>query len=896
MPGGREGESTRPIGRAGEIAAASRLLAASPPRHLLVSAGPALGATSFARHVAHATRRPVLAVRADHASRSVDLGALAPLVVAVDAPLGDGPEALVRATRRLVTDPTSPPVVVVDGAEHLDPRSALVLGHATELGATLVLTTARGAQLPAALAALRRDVGLADVVLGPVDDTAVARLAADVLGGPVEPALVRALTRTVGGAPAAIHDVLRAARHDGSVALAGAVWRQVSTLPLPASVVARVDAVLDPLDPDALTAVDLLALGGTVPLAPLERLVAGRHLDELEARGILAHEMVDGDQRLVLADPVVRAVRLRALPEVRLRRLARDLGATLGAVAAAGSPTNGATDQGPRAPRPADRLLAATLALRGGAALGREDGLEAARVALNRGEIDLAERLCRSILEAHPDPETAIFLGELLTTLGRSQEAERLLAAVAVERPDHLALVTGTRAVNLGHHLEEVERAVALIDDAVAELGDSPWAAELIGLHGVLLLMLGRPIEAVARVEPYLAETAGRHFVEAATAAGPALVVLGRHLDAAELAGRAFDERLRLGDQLMLASHGLHALIRSFALAAAGSFEEADMLAELVMAGAVDLGDRDGQMWAGIMTGRSLLDQGRFDEALVAFEAAAAAATDVNLVPHLGWARGGALLAAAQMADAVATRQALDALDACPPTRFALMAPDLTRARAWAEVATGDLNAATALLAAAADQSRATGQSGLELLALHDLVRLGRTDRVGRLVEVGAAVQGDLPAARVEHGAALVAGDAARLAAVSERFEQIGAIVLAAEAANHASWTYRRAHDRGLADRTRARVLQLRAQRPRAVTPALDLQPGAAELTAREREVVGLAAAGTPSKEIAARLGVSVRTVDNLLQRAYRKLGVSGRDALRDGRGGEGLGVLTSPR
>jgi DNA-binding CsgD family transcriptional regulator len=51
-------------------------------------------------------------------------------------------------------------------------------------------------------------------------------------------------------------------------------------------------------------------------------------------------------------------------------------------------------------------------------------------------------------------------------------------------------------------------------------------------------------------------------------------------------------------------------------------------------------------------------------------------------------------------------------------------------------------------------------------------------------------------------------------------------------------------------------------------------------LTARERDVVTLAAQGLSSKAIAERLFLSARTVDNHLQRAYAKLGVSGRDDL----------------
>jgi DNA-binding CsgD family transcriptional regulator len=78
-----------------------------------------------------------------------------------------------------------------------------------------------------------------------------------------------------------------------------------------------------------------------------------------------------------------------------------------------------------------------------------------------------------------------------------------------------------------------------------------------------------------------------------------------------------------------------------------------------------------------------------------------------------------------------------------------------------------------------------------------------------------------------------------------------------------------------------ARTPTLRAGEPRSL------------LTAREQEVATLAGAGVPSRQIAERLGLSVRTVDNYLGRAYTKLGVSGRTELaglldRGGRGAAG--------
>jgi DNA-binding CsgD family transcriptional regulator len=56
--------------------------------------------------------------------------------------------------------------------------------------------------------------------------------------------------------------------------------------------------------------------------------------------------------------------------------------------------------------------------------------------------------------------------------------------------------------------------------------------------------------------------------------------------------------------------------------------------------------------------------------------------------------------------------------------------------------------------------------------------------------------------------------------------------------------------------------------------------PDAVDLTPREREIALLAAAWASSQEIAGRLVISVRTVDNHLQKAYRKLGVTRRQDL----------------
>ncbi|HMQ26429.1 MAG TPA: helix-turn-helix transcriptional regulator, partial [Acidimicrobiales bacterium] len=69
------------------------------------------------------------------------------------------------------------------------------------------------------------------------------------------------------------------------------------------------------------------------------------------------------------------------------------------------------------------------------------------------------------------------------------------------------------------------------------------------------------------------------------------------------------------------------------------------------------------------------------------------------------------------------------------------------------------------------------------------------------------------------------------------------------------------------------------------MTPGLVHTDAIVPLTKREREIALLGAEGLSSRQIAERLVVSIRTVDNHLARVYDKLGVSGRAELADALG-----------
>ncbi|HXJ64797.1 MAG TPA: helix-turn-helix transcriptional regulator, partial [Actinomycetota bacterium] len=61
--------------------------------------------------------------------------------------------------------------------------------------------------------------------------------------------------------------------------------------------------------------------------------------------------------------------------------------------------------------------------------------------------------------------------------------------------------------------------------------------------------------------------------------------------------------------------------------------------------------------------------------------------------------------------------------------------------------------------------------------------------------------------------------------------------------------------------------------------PAAPVDDGLAGLSRRELDVLELVAAGASNEEIAARLYLSVRTVERHLSNVYAKLGVSGKAA-----------------
>ncbi|MDQ0584775.1 LuxR family transcriptional regulator AbsR2 [Streptomyces rishiriensis] len=235
------------------------------------------------------------------------------------------------------------------------------------------------------------------------------------------------------------------------------------------------------------------------------------------------------------------------------------------------------------------------------------------------------------------------------------------------------------------------------------------------------------------------------------------------------------------------------------------------------------------------------------------------------------WAREG--LAAAPQDRACRTELALAAVQSGETGPSIDLLTERPGTAAWPPAARGDLD--TALRTLEEPEHGAEPECGAEpVLArpdpyiAYDAVRLGVPRRAVRLLPSDGCL--------ARHARALARGDGPALDLVAAELEERGFLLFAAEAYAQAVRVHR---DAGAARTARTRAVALARRCQGARTPALSgLVLG--ELTARQRQIVTLAAAGLSNRQIADRLTLSVRTVGNHLYGAYTRLGAGDRGAL----------------
>jgi DNA-binding CsgD family transcriptional regulator len=863
------------VGRSGEI---SQLKTSISSRRGAVITGPAgVGKTVLATLGLEFGRErgmSVALVSGTEAARSYPFGAFAALLHR-DSDLV-GPESHADQLRRymheLLDDAGPRPLLVlVDDAHLLDDGSASLVHQLVLAGAATVLacvlSSPRRAQLGAdPMVVLWKDYGAARIALGPLDGPAIEDLLLAVLGGPVDTVSLRQIAERSLGDPLFLHELVLGALDSGSLREESGIWRLRGQLQPTARLVELVTNRLGSLSDAERHALELTALGEPLAQPALDQLADPGALAALEDRGLLTSHMDGRRLRIGLVHPVYGDVVRSGLSPRRQRVLAQEL-----AEAAGGR-------------RQDDTLLRAQLQLVGG------DGstdllLPGAKAARERRDYGLAERLARAAMENGGGFEARLLAAESAYMSGRREQAARELNALAGDATDPVERV---RVALLCFDHDLLWRGTADSDALVGLIDLEPggaWSDELSARQLCLEARSFGPAAVLRAVDP-LPDSDGVPHTSLHALLGGCLARAGRMEQALAFLVPPAGASVRQG-ATVLAEPWSPFADHAFALIGLGRLDDAE---ELLAAAQEEVtaheGSQESAIVAACLAGLRL-EQGRVQSAFLQATSAAAVFLNLSLPVSARWCESlaaSALALAGVAPKASQTLAALDALDLPTDMRYEA---DVLQARAWAWAAGGDMGTARKTLEDAVQVGKEAGDLLGVTKAFHGLARMGRARQVVADMEpLAARVDGRLTATRLAYVIAAAEKDSTALAAAAAEFEDLGALLYAAEALGESAVHLRRDGASREAAATQQTAARLLARCEGAVTPFVRAIGARAQLTPAELDTALQAATGSTDKQIAEMMHLSVRTVENRLHRAYQKLGISHRrelaDALRD--------------
>ena len=869
------------VGRDVELEAARRALA-GPGDGIVIGGGAGVGKTRLAEEALAAVEAggaTIVRLVATRAAATIPFGAAAPLLGAPGSELADASVSAQRAAATLSA--TAPLVVGIDDAHLLDDATAALLQRIVEVGhVRFVVTVRTGDPVPDGLRALWESRGWPRLELGDLGRDDLRTLLTEALGGEVESTTLDRLWAATQGNALFVRELCRDALAAGTLARQHDVWTWSAA---PFTGPRLHDLVADRvgrLAPDEHALAALLALGEPLPADLASSLTSPAAVEALQARGLVTANGSDDRTRLRLAHPLY-AESLRA----RLGPLeAADLYADL--VEAMSKDIHRLDAD--------DRLRLAVWSVSGNVAVDPAVLVAAACDARGRDDARLAERLARAALSLPhtpggsrdlptppaPGDRTAfaatVALGQALGDQLRSVEAEVVLAPLADRAGDdrQRAEVALARLAALKLSPDRLDEARRIAATTVVQ---DPTARDTIraGLAGVL--SHAGALREAGEIALELLDTADEVVrLHALAPASTWLIHTGRAERALQAAGDLFPVASAHQTDVPR-GRGWTVTAAATALLAIGRACDVEAMLTATMEDPAQRRDHARGTLA-LITGRTALLQGRPATARTALREAVLALERSDTAGRHGWAV--ALLAESQalLGDGDAARATLAGR---PLTRQSQRYQrDIERASLWVMAAEGDVTGAIRQAIERADNAAATGQTAFELVFLEVATRLGALGVAERAAAAAAGIDGPLAATLGHLALARAAGDGGRLDKTADSLSAMGLGLHAAEAAVAAARAHRRAGAATAARASSDKADWLRARCEGARTPGLAATELVDHLTRREREVALLAARGLSSREIATRFAVSVRTVDNQLGRAYRKLGITGRDDL----------------
>ncbi|MET1001607.1 MAG: AAA family ATPase [Acidimicrobiia bacterium] len=849
------------VGRDDELALATAALATHGCVVLTGDAG--VGKTRLAREVLARVAKDgdrTEWVAATQSAATIPLGAVAQLVP--EAAIGRGRDATLRGiVRVLQRDDDKSLLLGIDDAHLLDDASAALVQHLVAgQAASAVITMRSGESISDSIASLWKDGPAPLIALQTLARPEVEAVVTTALDDPVDGATLHFLWESSRGNALFLRELVRHGVESGALRCELGLWRWSGRLELSERLHQLLARRMGALSDGERSALELVAVGQPLTVDSLSNLGVAELVAQLERRGLVASP--PGQSGVVaVAHPLFGEILREGMPSSRRREVQLALADAIEA-----------TCDG----SPAEQFRIALWRVDAGDRTRPEQTRAAAMRALRLWEPVIGERLARAALESGPEMEAAYLLGGSLSDQNRSEEAlDAFRFARTLAGSDRLrASVATNEAGVLSAQLGRLSDAERVLSETLEQVRDPDARAILEGGRAAIVVSGGFATTNGPEPLTNAVPTAVLAAVLESTAAG--------RLD---LAVRIASERLATAPQwtnefpkIELFLH----LARTWALVLKGDLADAQVAADVQYATAVeDRTEFPRATWS-LLRGMIHVAQGRPNTAMRTLLEAAAGFE----VADGGFRRPShACLALAQAlaGDVAAAEQHLSTAAQAMTSFDGVFGVDVARARAWLMAARGEVSAAAAELRRVADDAAARNAWALEVWALHDAARFGRgADVVDRLEALSGLVDGAFVDNAAKHARALVDSDGAALDLVSNTFSFLTLDLFAAEASAAAARSHRHAGKRASAFAALERARELAARCESAQTPALEWADQPEDLTAREREIADMARSELASREIAVRLGITTRTVDNLLGRVYAKLGVSGRQELTE--------------
>ncbi len=786
--------------------------------------------------------------------------------VTVDAP--QEPAAMLAAAHKTLEREENL-VVVVDDAQLLDLLSSTLVHQLAASGcARLIVTIRSGEPVPDAVIALLKERLLLSLRIEAFTREQTEALARAVLGGVVETRLINELHGRTAGSPLLLRGLLGAGRESGVLVRTDAGWQLRGALRADRQLYDLLEFRLQSFAPEELEAVEVLAAAEVLDWGILRGLCDVEAVGRLERRGVI-QLVADGSNTVArLGHPVLGEAAMQRAGMVRTRELTSALAQQL---------QNQMQTQKERSGLPDVRaqIRMAQFMMRSDLTPDLDGIIRAAASAMTMSNFACGEELARFALDRDGGLPAALVLAEAMGWQGRSAEVEAVLGAFDPEGADELMTAHGCmRAANLFWcgQIEQARLALANVSDRLK----SDASVGLITAMEVLFSYFSGDVSTAIEAGLALCACDVPPVATAWAAAATcwALALTGRYGDVHRIA----DMGLRAAD---LGHSGPLRLVIGWgevmALTAVGDFAAAEQVWK-----------RYAAMPAGALAVHAVVNAmlGLVDLARGALPSACAAFRDSISAMSRGSPFSWLMLVAALSAqaegargDAAAAAAALRRSEEAYGPQVAVFLPELELARAWERAAVGQTSAAQTHAVRAAQIARQSGMYAVEMRALHTAVRFDDRSQTGRLAELATTLNTVLAEAIAQHARGLADHDGDQLDASADRFVDMGAVALAADAAAQAAREHARTGQRGKEMKSSTRAHWLAGQHE-IRTPAVHSVAQPLPITDREREIVMLAAAGLSNRQIAQRLSVSVRTVEGHVYRIFAKLGIEHREQL----------------